>query len=514
MAMLGFYARPSQMPMEPLLDSLDSLAPPSILAATAVVAVVAAVAADSAVEMPKPAARAPMQSASAPAALDEDAAKHLLTMAKKTDKQDKKKKGKKHGDHHQHDVPAAVAADPVAAAAAATALSGEATAEDLDEPMRKIVASSWKRTKALKDAKGKGKGGSGEDGEADFDDEGGSADLAQKSMSKGKASGSSPSGGGGGFFSFGRKSNKKGEEDGDKASESNNMKGNNGGAIVPDNFDDMMLFNARMIGANVSFIDLILKAFDTLVSSVVSQDDFRLQKETRIISLRLYAEKHGSIKFKEFKICMLASLRPLLPSLWDSQHERAWEWLWDTVAENMNKSIELPNQYHRKVDVLVNDLSLDEKRTLGLNVFKRLFKMNPQTEFYFKQNNERLAFIVRSALEFSAKIFNEPAKTVDDLTALGLKHIMWSIPTEYFEPFLICCVQEVQEKCGSDNLEPFAWALEIVASVLVLTIEDGSSPLLTAVLKNNPKAVRKELGKLPRAQRPASAVGAIATELA
>merc|ERR1712238_291650 len=126
----------------------------------------------------------------------------------------------------------------------------------------------------------------------------------------------------------------------------------------------------------------------------------------------------------------------------------AWEWLWDTIADSLNKSIELPKKYHSKVERLVTDLDLDEKRTIGLNVFKRLF------------------------------------------------------------------VQEVQDKCGSDNLEPFAWALEIVASQLVLTIEDGSNPLLSAVLKNSPKDVRKELGKMPRAQRPCAVVGVTAAELA
>jgi len=511
----GFHARSSQMPAGHHLDAPD-LVPAAGLVATVMVAAaaVAAAAAEATYVMDAFPEDRPEPSAVSPAALDKESAKHMLTMAKKEDKKDKRK-----GHKHKH-----AAADPVIAAQHATAAAlgekVEARAEeeeDKDEPMCRLIANSWKQCKALNDKKGMGKGY--DDIEEDDDEAYGGASGSKKS--KGKASSTtttmeSDGGSGGGFFGFGRKK-KADTEDKEKAAAASSARGNqnsNGGALVPETFDDMMMFNAKMIGANTAFIELILKDFDTLVGAVVNKDDFRLQSLTRIISLKLYAEKYGKVTFREYKICMLASMRPLLPKLWDANHEKAWEWLWDSIADSLNKSIELPKKYHSKVERLVTDLDLDEKRTIGLNVFKRLFVQVPQTEMLFKQNNERLAFIVRRAMEFSLQIFARPSDTVDELLLLGLKHIMWSIPTEYFEPFLICCVQEVQDKCGSDNLEPFAWALEIVASQLVLTIEDGSNPLLSAVLKNSPKDVRKELGKMPRAQRPCAVVGVTAAELA
>merc|ERR1740116_552125 len=131
-----------------------------------------------------------------------------------------------------------------------------------------------------------------------------------------------------------------------------------------------------MIGANVEVIEL-LKVWDSLVASVVKRDDFRLAKETRIIALQMYAEKMGRVEFKEYRVCMLASLRQLLPSHWDSDHQRAWEMLWDTLAGLLGASLELPQKYHRKVESVVDGLSKAEKREVGFGVFQRLFVMNP-----------------------------------------------------------------------------------------------------------------------------------------
>jgi len=504
----GFHVRPSQVPTGPHLEASDTV-PAAGLVTTPMTAAVATSAQATIVLDAFPEDRSETSAISS-ASLDKEAAKHLLTMTKREEKKERKGRA----------PPAAAGTDPVIAAQHATAAAlGEKVEaeEDKHEPMRRLIAQSWKKCKALNDRKGRGKGDDdeGDDGEEDDDEKYGGASGPKKSNGKASPTTTMESAGtsGGGFFGFGRKKQADTEAKVKEAAASSNKK-SNGAAMVPETFDDMMMFNAKMIGANTAFIELILKVFDNLVGAVLNKDDMRLQKETRIISLKLYVEKYGKVLFKEYKICMLASLRPLLPRLWDANHEHAYEWLWDTIAEDLNKSIELPKKYHFKVDNLVTDLSLDEKRTIGLNVFKRLFVLNPKTESLFKQNNERLAFIVRRAMEFSLQIFSSPAETVTELIALGLKHIMWQIPTEYFEPFLVCCLQEVQDKCGSDNLEAFAWALEIVASTLVLTIKDGSNPILTAVLNNNPKAVRRELGNLPRVQRPCAVVGAIAAELA
>ena len=43
-----------------------------------------------------------------------------------------------------------------------------------------------------------------------------------------------------------------------------------------------------------------------------------------------------NIDLEKFKPVMLAALRSLLPKQWSTKHETAWEWLWMTVARNLN----------------------------------------------------------------------------------------------------------------------------------------------------------------------------------
>ena len=77
--------------------------------------------------------------------------------------------------------------------------------------------------------------------------------------------------------------------------------------------------------------------------------DCTIQKyETHMICLAciMYSRKSVSscpsanllqnIDFEKFKPVMLAALRSLLPKQWSTKHETAWEWLWLTVARNLN----------------------------------------------------------------------------------------------------------------------------------------------------------------------------------
>jgi len=277
---------------------------------------------------------------------------------------------------------------------------------------------------------------------------------------------------------------------------------------VPQTFDDMIMFNAGIMGANLKFFELVLKIFDTLVVAVTSSDQIRMLKEVRLLAMRLYARKMEHISFKEFKAAMLASLRSLLPSDWDSEHELAWGQMWDTVSNELSRCADCPKRYSRGTSSFINGLSDKEKTDLSMNVFKRIFLLEPQTEFFFKQNNMRLIFIVKKVLDFTINIYESPDKIHDELAALGLKHIMWQIPPQFFQPFIDCVLAEIETR-GADQLvmEGLTWALQTVAAIMVHTIEDGSNPLLRAVLRNNAKETKKELGKLARGDRMQAAVG-------
>ena len=52
----------------------------------------------------------------------------------------------------------------------------------------------------------------------------------------------------------------------------------------------------------------------------------RLQQECDIVSIRIAKTSGDSVNLSEFKSCMLAALRSLLPTTWDTNHEVAWNW--------------------------------------------------------------------------------------------------------------------------------------------------------------------------------------------
>lgn len=144
-----------------------------------------------------------------------------------------------------------------------------------------------------------------------------------------------------------------------------------------------------------------------------------------------------------------------------------------------------------------------EKNSFGLAVFKRLFDAAPRSESYFKQSNTRLCFIVSRALEMSMEIYQEPTRLANDVTSLGIRHIMWNIPTTFFEPFLQAMLDECLFRYSTHPLgvEGLEWALRIIAGIMVQTIDEGSSPLIEAVVRNRPKAVKKALADYPRRDR-------------
>jgi hypothetical protein len=61
-------------------------------------------------------------------------------------------------------------------------------------------------------------------------------------------------------------------------------------------------------------------------------DTKRLQQECNVVSIRIAKTSGDNVNLSEFKSCMLAALRSLLPTTWDTNHELAWNWLLGTVV--------------------------------------------------------------------------------------------------------------------------------------------------------------------------------------
>merc|ERR1740117_1574247 len=94
---------------------------------------------------------------------------------------------------------------------------------------------------------------------------------------------------------------------------------------VPTSYKEMFQFNAAVMGYGTSlWMNEVLAQFDNIVENVANAA--RLQEEASILVLRIAKLPSAKINLAEYKSCMLASLRSLLPKDWTTEHEVAWVW--------------------------------------------------------------------------------------------------------------------------------------------------------------------------------------------
>jgi len=271
---------------------------------------------------------------------------------------------------------------------------------------------------------------------------------------------------------------------------------------VPETFDEMVRLNAAMTSANLQYIGIMLDHFDGLVRDTCQLG--QLQEQTDILAMRICKEcKAGQYKLSEFKICVLASMRSLIPATWDTKHEKAWVWLADSIEAMIKDSLPLPPKYERPVRRFLNeDMNNKEMRDMGLRAWYRLFKKNDQVEILFKQSNERLKFIAEQALLYCQKIYKDPAGVNTEIQELGTKHIMWRVKPTYFQAFVQCLDEEIRELTDDVNvINGINWSLTVVATIMARTVENGSTPLLMAALSNDVKGLKAVLAEIPRGVR-------------
>merc|ERR1719145_109268 len=82
----------------------------------------------------------------------------------------------------------------------------------------------------------------------------------------------------------------------------------------------------------------ILKSFDDIVSSIGNLHRFK--EEIKVVALRM--SKHPEARaanLSQFRSCMLAALRSLLPKIWTTSHEEAWCWMWDNVSMMLRQNM-------------------------------------------------------------------------------------------------------------------------------------------------------------------------------
>jgi len=373
--------------------------------------------------------------------------------------------------------------------AKASDLSSDPSAGRLTEREKTIVMECWKEVQAKSNkAADRQAGGNASDGaHGKFEQE---AREAESGVAKQKG------GRFGGLFS------QKGQH-GETHDESQSEKdvGHKSAFKIPQNFEEMGQMNAKMIGADETWIAMVISSFDHLVVAVVNEDDARLLCEVTLLAIRGHK---GARKpsLRDFQVCMMTSMRALVPQRWDSEHERAWMHVWAIIEEPATAVMALPAKYEKSVETFVTGLAPETKHEIGLEVFNKMFKQYPKSENFFKQSNSRLCFIVAKAIDIAAQLFTEPDACVNEVLALGLRHIMYKVPTDFFGPFATFIADEIEARCDSPLAsEGFRWSLDLVSYTMMRAVEEGSSPLLIAIAENDAKKVKKALGGAGRVDR-------------
>lgn len=270
---------------------------------------------------------------------------------------------------------------------------------------------------------------------------------------------------------------------------------------IPTTFNEMFQFNSAVMGFGGNlWMQEVLASFDTIVLNVANSN--RLQEECDVLSLRMTKVTRGPVNLGEFKAVMLASLRSLVPKDWNSAHEVAWNWLWENVERMLVALLGKPNVQLKALEALYASLTDDQLVNLRKKIYANFFSLAPAGQDFFKQSSTRLNFIADRVLEFTTDIFRDPSKLVNTLSALGLRHVGYGIPTELFGAFVTGSIEAVKEMTEDQvAVEAFRWSLGLVSRILVRTINEGSTIVMKAINANSGRQLRKAVSCAPRGVR-------------
>jgi len=283
--------------------------------------------------------------------------------------------------------------------------------------------------------------------------------------------------------------------------QSNNTDGTNMAQNVPTTYPEMFLFNAAVMGFGTSaWMNEVLACFDNIVTNVANSA--RLQEECDVLALRIARVAKGNVNLPEYKSCMLASLRSLLPKAWDSAHEVAWTWLWENVERLIMRIHGQPPIWEKSLGKFLSSLDEEQKFEFRKEVYARFFALAPAGQDFFKQSNTYLHIIADKIMTMTLDIYLSPVRMVDDISALGLRHVGYAIPTELFGPFVTACVEVLMTYINDETtVESFRWSLGLISKMLVRTITEGSTIVMKAINQNSQKLLRKAVSCAPRGER-------------
>mmetsp|Transcript_93649 Transcript_93649/g.269625 ORF Transcript_93649/g.269625 Transcript_93649/m.269625 type:complete len:1122 (+) Transcript_93649:131-3496(+) len=268
---------------------------------------------------------------------------------------------------------------------------------------------------------------------------------------------------------------------------------------VPKTFNQMFMFNAAVMGFGTrTWMLEVLNSFDAIVCNVTNSH--RFQEECDVLSLRI-SKYPGTIALGEYKSVMLASLRSLVKD-WGSLHEVSWSWLWENVARMLMALMGKPAGQERALSCLLASLDDASLSIIRREVYTKFFALAPTGQDYFKQSTTRLHFIADKVVAMTLEMYKEPKRMVEDISALGLRHVGYGIPTDLFGPFVTACVQVLRLLTQDDKAEEaFRWSLGLISRILTRVINEGSTIVMKAINTNSAKLLKRAVACAPRGQR-------------
>eukprot|EP00445_Apocalathium_hangoei_P024352 CAMPEP_0203930556 /NCGR_PEP_ID=MMETSP0359-20131031/69271_1 /ASSEMBLY_ACC=CAM_ASM_000338 /TAXON_ID=268821 /ORGANISM="Scrippsiella Hangoei, Strain SHTV-5" /LENGTH=1214 /DNA_ID=CAMNT_0050859743 /DNA_START=103 /DNA_END=3744 /DNA_ORIENTATION=+ len=289
-----------------------------------------------------------------------------------------------------------------------------------------------------------------------------------------------------------------GELDGDR-------KGGKSQTAAATTYNEMFHFNLAVMGLQKSqkWLLEILGSFDTIVTNITNSA--RLQQECNVLALKLSKCTNGGdekINLGEYKSCMLSSMRGVLAKVWDSSYEVAWNWLWDNVERMLKRTLGSPAKWQVALKGMMDSWTEDDVFDIRKQIYEHFFAAAPIGQDYFKQSNTRLHYIANRVLEMTGEMYADPWKMVDHLSALGLRHVGYAIPTELFGPYVTACIQVITNVTQDQTtIEAFRWSLGLISNMLVGTINEGSTIVMKAINVNSVKMLKKAVSCAPRGRR-------------
>merc|ERR1719284_371317 len=99
-------------------------------------------------------------------------------------------------------------------------------------------------------------------------------------------------------------------------------------------------------------------------------------------------------------------------------------------------------------------------------------------------------------------VYRVPIQIVDDISAKGLRHVGYGIPTDFFAPFASACMEVMGQSCPDETaLESYRWSISLMAKSMVRTILEGSTAVMKAINVNTEVWIVKALATAPRCER-------------